>query len=346
MFIKLLERLGWAWRAAPGATRSDPLSRFLSRKYELLNQPYSSRYGGLWIDHPDAEDIAARLAATKAISGLEHDLIVSFIINGFVVLNQAIDSALIDRFRAEMDGLWRTGHGELTLSLPPTDTRVALHPKHASIVGARVLDIYRHLESARHLLLNDAITRFLRIVFNRSPLLFQSLSFSIGSEQGMHQDTAYVVTDSPMKLAASWIALEDIAEGSGELQFYVGSHRLPEYHFGGQRKHFTPGLDPPTEHDEYQQLIVENAIRMGCRLDRFVARKGDVLIWHADLAHGGSPIANRQTTRQSLVGHYCPNDVRPNYFGYLPGASTIWPFRGGAYCSGVYQRPEASPVKP
>lgn len=338
MLLKLLGRFGWPGRVSKTVVDSGPFSRYISQICESQNQHYFSRYGGLWVDLPDAQQIAAKLATMKVISGQEHELVNAFIANGYVILKQAIDSVLIDQFRAEMDDVWRTGHPQLILSVPPNDTRVVLEPKHASSIGVRVLDVYQNFGSARHVLLHDTLTRFLRIIFNRSPLLFQSLSFLIGSEQGMHQDTAYVVTDSPMKLAASWIALEDIAEGSGELQFYVGSHRLPEYHFGGQRKHFTPGLDAPTEHDEFQHFIHENAIRMGCRLDKFRARKGDVLIWHADLVHGGSPIANPQSTRQSLVGHYCPDDVQPNYFGYLPDSKTIWPFRGGSYCSGTYPK--------
>ena len=67
------------------------------------------------------------------------------------------------------------------------------------------------------------------MIFDDSPLLFQSLSFEKGSQQGMHQDTAYIVVDSPLELAASWIALQDVEPGSGELMYYEGSHRLPEY---------------------------------------------------------------------------------------------------------------------
>ena len=45
----------------------------------------------------------------------------------------------------------------------------------------------------------------------------------------------------------------------------------------------------------------------------FLAKEGDVLIWHADLAHGGSRIRRRGTTRQSLVTHYTPAHDDPPY---------------------------------
>jgi hypothetical protein len=37
---------------------------------------------------------------------------------------------------------------------------------------------------------------------------------------------------------------------------------------------------------------------------RFYPNAGDVLTWHAQLLHGGSPIKNLQETRNTLVTHY------------------------------------------
>jgi len=36
----------------------------------------------------------------------------------------------------------------------------------------------------------------------------------------------------------------------------------------------------------------------------FHAEKGDLLIWHSQLLHGGSAIAEQGSTRKSLVTHY------------------------------------------
>ena len=76
----------------------------------------------------------------------------------------------------------------------------------------RVVDAYVFYESARAALFSDAIVRFLRIVFDDAPMLFQSLT-SRRSQQALHQDTEFVVTASPLEFAASWTALEDIRLG-------------------------------------------------------------------------------------------------------------------------------------
>ena len=42
----------------------------------------------------------------------------------------------------------------------------------------------------------------------------------------------------------------------------------------------------------------------GYRQEHFLARRGDVLIWHANLLHGGAPVKNKALSRWSQVTHY------------------------------------------
>jgi len=71
----------------------------------------------------------------------------------------------------------------------------------------------------------------------------QSIYLEYGSQQSQHQDTAYVVAAKPLSLAACWIALEDIKEGSGELVYYPGSHWFEPFLFSGEFKSWTPKRD-------------------------------------------------------------------------------------------------------
>lgn len=58
----------------------------------------------------------------------------------------------------------------------------------------------------------------------------------------------------------------------------------------------------------------------------FTAKKGDVLIWHANLLHGGSKVVDQARTRKSMVLHYFGKDViryheitqRPSFQTDLP----------------------------
>jgi ectoine hydroxylase-related dioxygenase (phytanoyl-CoA dioxygenase family) len=41
----------------------------------------------------------------------------------------------------------------------------------------------------------------------------------------------------------------------------------------------------------------------------FLPAKGDLLVWHANLVHGGGPISAEGRTRRSLVAHYVTRDL-------------------------------------
>jgi ectoine hydroxylase len=63
------------------------------------------------------------------------------------------------------------------------------------------------------------------------------------------------------------------------------------------------------EYKDYEDVIEEiiQKNRLGKKV--FLAKKGDVFIWHANLIHGGSPIKNHSLTRKSMVIHYYAKDI-------------------------------------
>ena len=98
--------------------------------------------------------------------------------------------------------------------------------------------------------------------------------------------------------------------GSGELIYYPGSHRLPDMLFGQPPgKALLPG-DPAS--DTYSARLAQHCEAAGLKLEHFLPRRGDALVWTADLVHGGSA-RHTQATRRSLVTHYCPAHRRPPY---------------------------------
>jgi ectoine hydroxylase-related dioxygenase (phytanoyl-CoA dioxygenase family) len=281
------------------------------------DREYFSRFGGLWTDRRDALEEVDRRAQTGAIDGADAERLRHWFVHGWVVLDRAVAPEVCDRVRADLDRAFAHGDERLLAHSPQ---QTDYEPLKAGIDTdrARVVDVYVHYESAQQALFSPAIVRFLRSVFEDDSLLFQSLTFERGSQQQLHQDSAFVVVESPLEFAASWIALEDISAGSGELMYLDGSHRLPEYLFSGKYKHWNAKRDGDAEHEEWQRLMYANAEQMGLEEQTFVPKKGDVLIWSADLAHGGSAVTDASLTRKSLVGHYCPDRVDPLYFKLDP----------------------------
>lgn len=293
---------------------------------------YHSKFGGLWIDRTDWRDEILRRKLTTD----EAALITHFAEKGYVILPQACHHDAIDVFQRRVASAFRHGNPDVLYQDHfSNETRRLTGP--VDRLGTRIVDVYVSLPEAFELFTSPALMRFLKLIFDRDPLLFQSLSFDQGSQQGLHQDTAYVVVDRPLELAACWIALEDVAEGSGELMYAPGSHRHPDLpFFGPDRKHWQAELDGQKTLDEWHNFLVASAKAKPNGLKTFLAKKGDILVWHADLAHGGSPVTRPDLTRQSLVGHFCPQSAKPNYFTLQPDRATVRHYGNLAYASWHY----------
>ncbi|MEZ5503028.1 MAG: phytanoyl-CoA dioxygenase family protein [Halioglobus sp.] len=298
----------------------------------------SSFFGGLWTDRNDYPTLRASKLASGAITTEDADRLDGWRAEGFFKVDNAIDPALIDEYLNAVAALKSRSPSPLlvtSISLPrPTPYSPEVLEKSYS---ARTVDDYFHLEDARRLLFHPVITDFLRLVFERSPVLTQSLNFERGSEQAIHQDTAFVCMNAPMKLIGVWIALEDVKPGAGELVYYPGSHRWPDYLFSNYFRHYNAERDGEAQLQHWYRWIEEEAARQGVQRQAFLPRKGDLLFWHAALAHGGAQIGNPHATRRSLVGHYCPTGVRPLYHYYKPAQFRRHRWRDYYYCSSYYR---------
>ncbi|WP_414622717.1 phytanoyl-CoA dioxygenase family protein [Calothrix sp. CCY 0018] len=302
----------------------------------ILNaSKYRSYFGGLWTDMANAhEEVEAKLAA-GIITAQERQLLDHWVEKGYVIIPNAVPHDVIDQINIDIELAWKSLDNRVKVAAGSYGTS-SLHTSKRDEPGCRILDFYALYPSCLEAMFADKILRFLEIIFDQNILAFQSLSFEIGTEQGMHQDTAYVVLSSPMKLAASWIALEDIEYGSGELIYYEGSHKIEEFLFEGIYKHWD-GQSLEVHH-EYLDALHSKSQKLNLPLKKFQAKKGDVLIWSADLVHGGSKInhANPNQTRRSLVTHYCPYNVNPNYFRIAPHNRTKLNFKEGCYYSSYH----------
>jgi phytanoyl-CoA hydroxylase len=296
---------------------------------------YFSRFGGLWTDRRDAGQTIDRRLAAGTIGDADAERLRDWIAHGYVILEGGVRPEVCDRLRTDLDRAFAQGDERLLMYSPGHDGQTPLRAG-VDTERARVVDVYAFYESARAALFGDAIVRFLSMIFDDAPVLFQSLTFEKGSQQPLHQDTEFVVTTSPLEFAASWIALEDIRPGSGELVYVDGSHRLPEYLFSGTYKHWNEKRDGAEQQAEWRSHVEHHAERMGLEQRTFRPRKGDALIWSADLVHGGSPVTDPALTRKSLVGHYCPGRVDPFYFRVEPDRLGTAAYDGGFYASQHY----------
>lgn len=266
----------------------------------------------MWIDEPDAErriralEQSGRSVVSRVIDDIRN--------NGFAIVRNGVPHANIDQYLEE----FRTAveeDSELLASLGSEIFPVKGYNTATPLL--KILDTHAKLPSASEIVFNDITIEVLEEIFDEDPLAFQTLHFEVGSTQAVHQDTAYVVLSEPKKLIATWVALEDVIFGSGELIYYPKSHLMGEFLYPGDKKHWVPEEDGNPIHAHHLYWLHAKAAELGIIQERFSARKGDILFWHADLAHGGGEILNREATRRSLVTHYAPKSSDPHYFAGL-----------------------------
>ena len=63
------------------------------------------------------------------------------------------------------------------------------------------------------------------------------------------------------------------------------------------------------DYTEYEKMLESKIIEHDIKKVTFSAKKGDLLIWHANLLHGGSKINEVNLTRKSMVAHYYAEGV-------------------------------------
>lgn len=168
----------------------------------------------------------------------------------------------------------------------------------------RLQDAWRKIDAVRAVATNAHVLKLLRFAYGRQALPFQTLNFSVGTQQKTHSDTVHFDCFPRHFMCGVWLAYEDTDAGNGALHYVPGSHRLPVLaleDFG------IPGSTYRTRDvvsRRYEQALDAYVARMGLPKRVVPLRKGQALVWTANLFHGGEPIQEPGRTRYSQVTHY------------------------------------------
>jgi hypothetical protein len=169
--------------------------------------------------------------------------------------------------------------------------------------GQRVQDAWVYNEDIRAIASNEAILKLLEKLYGRKAFPFQTLNFPVGTQQHLHSDSIHFSSIPERFMCGVWLAMEDIQADAGPLTYLPGSHKWPILSnvMIGRR-----GSDGPREHAQAPFEAAWDALieHSDSSPEVFLAKKGQALIWAANLLHGGSPQADQRLTRWSQVTHY------------------------------------------
>lgn len=257
----------------------------------------------LWIDRPDAPDEVARRARLGELSESEAGHLAHFLEHGYFVFRPALDERLFDELLADVDRVWTEQPPDAAFAFHSLLTRFSGNDAANRRVGCRLGDFHGYSPAALALYLQPEIHRYARLILDEEVVAKQSIFFEWGSGQALHRDPIHVRVHPASHLVAAWIALEDISAGSGPLTYVPGSHRIPYQEFEPGRYYADIEKDGAAAIQAAEAADLERCRAAGLAARPFLARRGEVLIWHHSLLHGGSIPTDPEATRKSFVVH-------------------------------------------
>lgn len=186
----------------------------------------------------------------------------------------------------------------------------------------RIQDAWRFDADVLAIAANAEVKALLGKLYGRAAFPFQTLNFPVGTQQEAHSDMVHFSSQPEKFMCGVWLAMEDVTAEAGPLFYYPGSHRWPVMSNAliGRRGY---GSQLNSAQDPFAQAWAALVAAEGAEREVFLARKGQALIWCANLLHGGSEQTDPRQTRWSQVTHYYFDDClyyTPAYSDEILGA--------------------------
>ncbi len=227
--------------------------------------------------------------------------------NGYLILPKLFPPKTVQALNQHLDDLWtrRAEQGDTAIDIyfdQPEEARIYFRraPEAARAAPYKILDLHLNPGPVREACTAPELTKTLRTLLGANPLVCNSLFFEWGSQQYPHFDTFFMPSKTRNMMAASWIALDRVTKTNGPLYYYPKSHLIDPFVFSHGKTTAVFAELKTTAAGHIDQIIREH----GLEKQTFEPEPGDVLIWHAQLLHGGSPILAQNERRRSLVTHY------------------------------------------
>lgn len=289
-------------------TDATPVTRILAARGIQLSQLPAYRQEffptdgpRMWLDAPDAEERIAEKLRAGLLTEEQAEQCRKFARDGYIVVEKLFDDEFLDRLWAAFLRDIKSGRVPLEPEKPGEDRSE----------WGRVLNIHTYVPEMAELLFHERLKARLSMLMGREAIPFQTIPSFRGSEQPPHSDAIHMTTYPLGFLSAAWVAFEDIHPNSGPLVYYPGSHKLPYYlskDVGIEPGEFKQkGRNPYCE--KYEPFIQKKIDELGLKPAYFTPKKGDVLIWHHNLIHGGSARKERSHTRKSVVCHFYARNI-------------------------------------
>lgn len=151
-----------------------------------------------------------------------------------------------------------------------------------------------------------AVLGLLARLYGREPFAFETVTTPAATAAPFRSDALALGTVPERFSCGVWLALEDVGPDQGPMVYYPGSHRWPVFSGLQRGRPFVANLrDGIGEYDALWAAMVEAT---GVVPQRFYARKGQAVIWAANLLHGVDRPLDKRKSRFAQVTRYAFRD--------------------------------------
>lgn len=235
----------------------------------------------------------------------------NFVQDGYIVVKNSIDNSTCDEAIQGFDDLV-SKNSEIFKGATKTNDNDERSKNN--------IDMYHrigntHLASKRiaNAVIANKALEHVNFIFRSKPALYTSLYYQRGSAQDIHRDTPYFTTRPMHYYVGFSVSFEDSNEENGCLEVMKGGHFIEELDLKFILESLGKDVNNlvPTDDDtwfRYQFLMKSDCLRNGLVVEPVYTKKGDTIIWHPQLPHGGS-IIQKPKSRYSLINHLTPVGV-------------------------------------
>jgi len=182
--------------------------------------------------------------------------------------------------------------------------------KSGELNDLRIQDALSFCSEVKEIAANKKILETLSILYGRRAFPFQTLNFGVGTQQAAHSDHVHFQSIPEQFMCGVWVAFEDVDEQNGALTYYPGSQNwihLTNEHFYINTENMSREniyVHYPKFTDTWQMLAEHYKVKPKVAK----LKKGQAVIWTANVVHAGGNIIDKTKTRWSQVTHYFFDD--------------------------------------
>lgn len=252
-----------------------------------------------WIDAPNALKILDSVRLPEWQSNALRDLIQ----DGFTLLKGVTDPLLCDEVVDDYVKFCQQNSAYVAENLDTLGRE------------KRLVNFHIWSENEMKVVTNPVAMELMDLFFGERASVYTSLTFKYGTQQPIHRDTPHFATWPQGRYCGMWTALEDIHPDAGPLMYMRGAHRftVDQLEIMEVVKANHPEMSEAEQNllalDIYNGRIIDEAPLNG-ELVVAPINKGDVVIWHPEAPHGGTPAADPMMSRWSVVAHCAPESTQ------------------------------------